>query len=91
MDVPNQTEVENLLARILRSKESDARSVLAPEDEAYLASLIALVKSGKKAVLIVEDEDERLKYMFSSATRAEAVSILGKVVEATGRRISEEG
>jgi hypothetical protein len=40
-------------------------------------------------VLIVEDADERLRYMFSNATRAEAVTMLGKVVEATGRRLAD--
>jgi len=63
--------------------------MLAPEDEAYLNSLITSIRSGRRAVLIVEDADERLRYMFSNATRAEAVTMLGKVVEATGRRIAE--
>lgn len=63
-------------------------SVLAPEDEAYLNKLIAAVRAGKRAVLIVEDSDEKLKYMFSNASRAEAVSMLGKVIEATGRRLA---
>jgi len=30
-----------------------------------------------------------LRYMFSNATRAEAVTMLGKVVEATGRRLAD--
>lgn len=63
-------------------------SVLAPEDEAYLNKLIAAVRAGKRAVLIVEDSDDKLKYMFSNASRAEAVSMLGKVIEATGRRLA---
>lgn len=63
-------------------------SVLAPEDEAYLNKLIASIRAGKRAVLIVEDGDDKLKYMFSNASRAEAVSMLGKVIEATGRRLA---
>lgn len=63
-------------------------SVLAAEDEAYLNKLIAAIRSGKRAVLIVEDSDDKLKYMFSNASRAEAVSMLGKVIEATGRRLA---
>ena len=63
-------------------------SVLAPDDEIYLTRLVSALRSGKKAVFIVEDSDEKLKYMFSNATRAEAVSMLGKVIEATGRRLA---
>lgn len=68
--------------------EHIAASVLAADDEAYLNKLVAAVRSGKRAVLIVEDSDDKLKYMFSNASRAEAVSMLGKVIEATGRRLA---
>jgi len=54
-----------------------------------LSSLIASVRLGRRSVLIVEDADERLRFMFSNATRAEAVTMLGKVVEATGRRLAD--
>jgi hypothetical protein len=47
------------------------------------------MRAGRRAVVIVEDTDERLRYMFSNSTRAEAVSMLGKVIEATGRRLAE--
>ncbi|MDQ6823285.1 MAG: hypothetical protein M3Z07_02170 [Candidatus Eremiobacteraeota bacterium] len=63
-------------------------SVLTPEDEAYLIELVASIRLGKSAVLIVADSDDKLKYMFSNSTRAEAVSMLGKVIEATGRRLA---
>lgn len=63
-------------------------SLLGPEDEMYLARLITALRSGKKAIFIVEDSDEKLKYMFSNTSRAEAVSILGKVIESTGRRLA---
>ncbi len=69
-------------------QEHIAASVLAADDEAYLNKLIAAVRAGKRAVLIVEDSDDKLKYMFSNASRAEAVSMLGKVIEATGRRLA---
>jgi hypothetical protein len=69
-------------------QEHIAASVLATDDEAYLNKLVAAVRAGKRAVLIVEDSDDKLKYMFSNASRAEAVSMLGKVIEATGRRLA---
>ncbi|HET9393931.1 MAG TPA: hypothetical protein VFO29_10505 [Candidatus Rubrimentiphilum sp.] len=88
MDTPR--DVNAVLKYLLSegNREHIAASVLAPEDEAYLNKLIAAVRSGKRAVLIVEDSDDKLKYMFSNASRAEAVSMLGKVIEATGRRLA---
>ena len=87
MDTPRDI---NAVLKYLLSEGKDAGvpSVLAPEDEAYLNKLIAAVRAGKRAVLIVEDSDDKLKYMFSNASRAEAVSMLGKVIEATGRRLA---
>jgi hypothetical protein len=88
VEVPR--DIDAVLRRLLEgSLESSELSVLAPEDESYLSSLIASVRNGRRAVLIVEDADERLRYMFSNATRAEAVTMLGKVVEATGRRLAD--
>lgn len=91
MEVPR--DIEAVLKRLLESpiEVADQSSLLAPEDEAYLTSLVSAVRSGRRAVLIVEDADERLRYMFSNATRSEAVTMLGKVVEATGRRLSDSG
>jgi hypothetical protein len=80
-------DIDAVLKRLL--DPSDDQSMLAPEDEAYLNSLITSIRTGRRAVLIVEDADERLRYMFSNATRAEAITMLGKVVEATGRRIAD--
>jgi hypothetical protein len=89
VDAPR--DIDAVLRRLLDgSHESSGQtSMLAPEDESYLTSLIASVRAGRRAVLIVEDADERLRYMFSNATRAEAVTMLGKVVEATGRRLAD--
>ena len=90
MELPR--DIDAVLKRLLEPPPSDmtvAQSMLAPEDEAYLISLISAVRAGRRAVLIVEDADERLRYMFSNASRSEAVTMLGKVVEATGRRISD--
>jgi len=88
VEVPS--DIDAVLKRLLEcSRDFAEPSVLAPEDEAYLGSLIASVRLGRRAVLIVEDVDERLRYMFSNATRAEAVTMLGKVVEATGRRLAD--
>ena len=88
METPG--DINAVLKYLLSSGQGDASttSVLAPEDEAYLNRLIAAIRAGKRAVLIVEDSDEKLKYMFSNATRPEAVSMLGKVIEATGRRLA---
>jgi hypothetical protein len=89
VEIPS--DIDAVLKRLLDPRDESVKesSILAPEDEAYLSSLIASVRSGRRAVLIVEDADERLRYMFSNATRAEAVTMLGKVIEATGRRIAE--
>ena len=88
VEVPR--DIDAVIKRLLDPRQDGAEpSMLAPEDEAYLNSLIASVRLGRRAVLIVEDADERLRYMFSNATRAEAVTMLGKVVEATGRRIAD--
>jgi hypothetical protein len=84
-------DIDSVLKRLLEapSDMTVAQSMLAPEDEAYLMSLISAVRAGRRAVLIVEDADERLRYMFSNASRSEAVTMLGKVVEATGRRLTD--
>lgn len=88
MDIPR--DIDAVLKNLLDSTtESIEHKSLAPEDEAYLLSLLSAVREGRRAVLIVEDPDERLRYMFSNTTRAEAVTMLGKVVEATGRRIAD--
>lgn len=89
MEVPR--DIDAVLKRLLnpRSVAHEERSALAAEDEAYLASLVSAVRTGRRAVLIVEDPDERLRYMFSNASPPEAVAMLGKVVEATGRRIAD--
>jgi len=90
-DVEVPQDIDAVLRRLLDGsfESGGGMSMLAPEDESYLTSLIASVRAGRRAVLIVEDADERLRYMFSNATRAEAVTMLGKVVEATGRRLAD--
>lgn len=88
MELPS--DIDAVIKRLLEPNcDGTQESVLAPEDETYLNSLIGSVRAGRRAVLIVEDADERLRYMFSNATRAEAVTMLGKVVEATGRRLAD--
>jgi len=88
VEIPSN--LDDVLRHILaKSRSESGSSVLAPEDEAYLNDLILAVRDGKRAIVVVEDADERLRYMFSNATRAEAVSMLGKVIESTGRRLSE--
>jgi hypothetical protein len=87
VEIPS--DIDAVLRRLLERNREATESVLAPEDESYLSSLIASVRGGRRAVLIVEDADEHLRFMFSNATRAEAVTMLGKVVEATGRRLAD--
>jgi hypothetical protein len=88
--VETPSDIDAVLKRLLDVRcDGVEQTTLAPEDEAYLTSLLSAVRSGRRAVLIVEDVDERLRYMFSNATRAEAVTMLGKVVEATGRRLAD--
>ncbi|HEX3369382.1 MAG: hypothetical protein WAJ94_06255 [Candidatus Cybelea sp.] len=88
VEIPS--DIDAVIKRLLEPRGDGAEeSVLTPEDEAYLNSLIASIRLGRRSVLIVEDADERLRYMFSNATRAEAVTMLGKVVEATGRRLAD--
>ena len=88
MEVPR--DIDAVLRRLLEGHvDATDDSSLAPEDDAYLTSLVSAVRTGRRAVLIVEDADERLRYMFSNASRSEAVTMLGKVVEATGRRLTD--
>jgi hypothetical protein len=88
VEIPS--DIDAVLKRLLNpSIDGSEQSMLAPEDEIYLDSLVNSIRSGRRAVLIVEDVDERLRFMFSNATRAEAMTMLGKVVEATGRRLAE--
>lgn len=86
MELPS--DMDAVLQQLLNPRRADA-STLSSEDEAYLASLLCAMREGQRAIVIVEGTDEQLRYMFSNATRAEAVSILGKVVESTGRRMAE--
>jgi hypothetical protein len=88
VEIPS--DIDAVIKRLLEPRgDGTEESALTPEDEAYLNSLIASIRLGRRSVLIVEDADERLRYMFSNATRAEAVRMLGKVVEATGRRLAD--
>jgi len=86
--VETPRDISAVLKYLLGERPAQAPTVLAPEDEVYLNKLLASVHAGKRAVLIVEDSEDKLKYMFSNASRAEAVSMLGKVIEATGRRLA---
>jgi hypothetical protein len=88
VEVPR--DIDDILMHLLdRSSRDRDTSVLAPEDEAYLHALVAAARSGKRAIVIVEEGDERLRYMIANAGRAEAISMLGKVIESTGRRLVE--
>lgn len=87
METPK--DIDAVLTFLLDNGQTElAESLLGPEDEIYLARLLAALRSGRKSIFIVEDTDEKLKYMFSNTSRAEAVSMLGKVIESTGRRLA---
>jgi hypothetical protein len=83
-------DVNELLRHLHTVHEDASSSALADEDEAYLKKLLSAIRSGKPAIIIVEDSGTKLKYMFSNRTRAEAIVMLGKVVEATGTRLVED-
>lgn len=88
MELPR--DIDDVLKRLLAGVVLGDTSALTAEDDAHLSALISSMRSGRRAVVIVEDADERLRYMFSNATRAEAISMLGKVIESTGRRLAED-
>lgn len=89
MNTPDPEKMNEYLTSLLRGEKSKiVDSVLAPEDKAYLDALVASINAGKRAIIILEDSDDKLKYMFSNASRAEAVAMLGKVIEATGRKLA---
>lgn len=87
MELPRN--IDDVLRRLLDDVSLDETSALSAEDDAHLNALISSLRAGRRAVVIVEDVDDNLRYMFSNASRAEAISMLGKVIEATGRRLSE--
>lgn len=93
MNTPDPDKMAEYLSRLLRNGKKNestpqSSSVLPPEDQAYLDALVAGIHAGKRAIIILEENEDKLKYMFSNASRAEAVAMLGKVTEATGRRLA---
>ncbi|HZT12701.1 MAG TPA: hypothetical protein VFA29_07850 [Candidatus Baltobacteraceae bacterium] len=70
-----------------QSHEQTDQSVLTADEEEILRKMVSLLRAGKRAVLIVEESDEKLKYMFSSATRPQALSMIGRVIEETAKRL----
>lgn len=87
MELPRN--IDDVLRRLLDGVSRDEAPALSAEDDAHLNALISSLRAGRRAVVIVEDTDDNLRYMFSNASRAEAISMLGKVIEATGRRLSD--
>ena len=58
VEIPS--DIDAVIKRLLEPLHvGPEESVLAPEDEAYLSSLIASVRLGRRSVLIVEDADGR--------------------------------
>jgi hypothetical protein len=86
----DNNNIDEYLAKILKEAGStkpaqpSENNLLTPEDEAQMQTLLKLIRDGSRAILIVEDGNN-LKYIFSNATPVEALVILGKVIEATGR------
>lgn len=92
------------LNQLLRTLDSGARftandvkkkaaepTCLDDETDKYLVRLIRLIREGKRAVVIVETNQETTSYLFSNADRADAVSIMGRVLESTGRKMGDGG
>lgn len=79
------------LQHLKLAQEVQTPSVLNPTDDEYLTKMVEGIRAGKPAIIIMEDEAEKLKYMFSNTSRAISVSMMGKVIEAVGRRIDEGG
>jgi|GEM_PF-5974120 len=64
-------------------------SVLSTADEAYVAELLDLLRSGKPAFLVVEESKDRLKYISSNAGRADLIAMLLRVIETQARKLSD--
>jgi len=75
----------------VRPEAASVKSILSDADDQYLAQLVAMIRSGKSAVVIVDTANDTLKYLFSNASRAGAVVMMGKVLESNGRRMEDGG
>jgi hypothetical protein len=62
-------------------------TILAPEDVGFLASLLGALHTGSASVVIVRESDEKLRFLFANTSRADAIAMMGKVIEATAKRI----
>jgi hypothetical protein len=58
------------------------------ELQTRLSAMIAAVRTGRPSVLIVQDSDEQLRYMLSKVQCAEAIAMIGTIVERAGRCLS---
>lgn len=81
----NKPKDVNDLLRHLNCGTVTPETLLNTEDEQHLTMMVGEIRQCKPAVVIVET-DGVLKYMFSNATRGEAISIMGKVIECNGKR-----
>lgn len=86
-EVVNTPRDMNAVLRMLLSEQE--LTMLAPEDEQYLRDSIALIRKGNRGIIIAQDDRGTLRYMFSNASRAQATAMLGKVIEATGKKMAE--
>lgn len=81
METPK--DIDAVLNGILASKgQAPVESVLDPEDEEYLQKVIALVRSGKPAVLLVEETRNSVRWMLSQTSRPQAISMMARITSA---------
>lgn len=59
------------------------KTVLGYGEERELQYLVELIRSGHAAVIIVNTQDDKLRYMISCATRAQGVVFMATVIKST--------
>ena len=70
----------------LQAREQTKNSTLAPGDRVALERMVREIHEGQNAVVIVQEPNGRLGYMFLSGTRLEAVEMMGTVISEAARR-----
>jgi hypothetical protein len=73
---------------LLRTLHDEA-TVLDSADEATLRHMIAQIRAGKHAVIIIENEPDKLLYMFATGNRPRAIQMMGTVIESTAKKLRD--
>lgn len=87
MDTPQDFTLTSFFAHHIRATEKP-NTVLAPEDETYLNNLIATIRAGNPAIIAV-NRNGQTTYMYANLSRESALETMGKMVEATARKLQE--